>query len=194
MLTRRCTAPDAYLYLQNDALRSFFVYPVDSKMLLKVEQRVSDILLREDEEALAAHQGRWDLGDVEDDTTIALSDTVGSSGMERSDSGYVSNCSSMGSPSKVESLFSRVGNGIKRSSPPPSEADTSAGSSSTSSSPSSKAARLDAPLPSLPKLETSSIESHPWFFGETFEGHFPSRILPFLVRLLLVRKVSRCFV
>jgi dual specificity MAP kinase phosphatase len=156
ILTRRCSAPDAYLFLQLEAQRSFFVYPADSKLLAKVEARVSDVLAREEQELAAARQGRWEAEMESDDTATE------SSGMERSDSGYVSDAST------------------------PTKASVSMGRENTTS----PTPQAEAPLPSLPKMELSSADSHPWFFGETFEGHFPSRILPFLVSVC--RLLSPC--
>lgn len=159
MLTRRCSTPDAYLFLQNEAQRSFFVYPADSKILSRVEERVRDVLVREDQEELAAKSGRWDES-LEEEVEIT------SSGMERSDSGYVSNSST---PTKSSmSMLLGGGGRSKRSASPPARAPTP---------------REEAPLPQVPAMDLATPESHPWFFADTFEGQFPSRILPFLVSL-----------
>ncbi|GAA6007718.1 hypothetical protein JCM11491_003939 [Sporobolomyces phaffii] len=126
MVSRRCHAAEAYIYLQEDCERSFFVYPADRETVLKLEHRVSDILAREDEEedrAIEWHNHR----------------RVESAGMERSDSGFV---------------------------------DSTEDPASAENKPIS--------LPERVEMRLSSPSLDPWFFGQTFEGHFPSRILPYL--------------
>ncbi|GAA5935872.1 tyrosine/serine/threonine protein phosphatase PPS1 [Sporobolomyces koalae] len=125
MVSQRCAAAQAYLYLQEDCERSFFVYPTDKETVLKLEQRVKDILAREDEE---------------EDRAIEWQNSQGESvGMERSDSGFVD--------STEDPLAT---------------------------------ARKPLSLPERPEMRLSSPAHDPWFFGPTFEGHFPSRILPHL--------------
>lgn len=133
MLVRRCNAPEAYLYLQHQAERSFFVYPADVATLTKIEQRVGQVIRRADAER--------------EREQIRLSTEKESSPMERSDSGYVED-------------------GNEGSAAGPAWAI--------------KAAKVERALPALPELKLSRPEDQPWFFGSTFEGHFPSRILPFL--------------
>lgn len=77
MVHRRCHAAEAYLYLQEECERSFYVYPTDKETILKLEQRVKDILAREDEEEDRAIE--W-----HNSQRIAGAESVG---MERSDSG-----------------------------------------------------------------------------------------------------------
>ncbi|KAL8283972.1 hypothetical protein RQP46_005085 [Phenoliferia psychrophenolica] len=115
MLSRRCTLPEAYLFLQEDCGRSFFVYPHDVPLLQKIEKRVVEIVRRQ----------------VEDGAK-------GGEGMERSDSGF------------EEGDANAVNNVVKRKKPQ-----------------------------SLPLVAATSMDA-PWFFADTFDGHFPSRILSFL--------------
>ncbi|GAA5903547.1 tyrosine/serine/threonine protein phosphatase PPS1 [Sporobolomyces salmoneus] len=127
MINRRCHAAEAYLYLQEDSERSFYVYPTDKETILKLEQRVKDILAREDEEedrAIEWHNSQR---------------AVESAGMERSDSGFV---------------------------------DSTDDTITVEHKPIS--------LPQRTEMRLSSPSLDPWFFGQTFEGHFPSRILPYL--------------
>lgn len=121
MLSQSVCLPEAYLILHKLG-RSFFVYPQDVSVLLRIERRLAEILKKE------AERGE-------------------SSGMERSDSGFA----------EVEklSLTDEVG--------------------SRSETATAKALRRE--------MKISTPVSHPWFFAETWEGSFPSRILPFLVSI-----------
>ncbi|GAA5973075.1 hypothetical protein JCM21900_004579 [Sporobolomyces salmonicolor] len=130
MLTRRIPAPEAYLFLQLECERSFFVYPTDKDTVLKLERRIKDVLDREDEEEDATL--RWEAKQLE------------STGMERSDSGFVDS---------TEDPLALVAE-----------------------------SKSDLPIPvgERQEMRLASVEMDAWFFGPTFEGHFPSRILPFL--------------
>lgn len=175
MIARRCTAPDAYVYLQNDRHRSFFVYAADKPTVVRLEQRVHDVLAREDAEMLAVKTARFDI-DADDRTMLAdiaaaaeMEAELSSIGMERSDSGYVSNASSTEASSSstgktTSSLFS--GSWYRRGKKNAGEQKTVA---------------EEPALPSAPAMELSSSETHTWFYDDNYDGHFPSRILPFLV-------------
>ncbi|KAM0747663.1 phosphatases II, partial [Meredithblackwellia eburnea MCA 4105] len=118
MLSRRVPLAEAYLVLQEECGRSFFVYQNDVEVLLdKVERRVQAFLRREDE-----RKGK-----------------SGGSEMERSDSGF------------------SEGGGDKR------ERGSGGGDTREQG-----------------KMQLTTPERFPWFFGETWEGCFPSRILSFL--------------
>lgn len=117
MLEKRCNAPEAYLYLQLEAERSFFVYPRDVETVVAVERKVKEVLEMEDREAKA-----------------------GGETMARSDSGFV----------EGPDMEERREKAVER-----------------------------------PRMRLSTPMMDPWFYAPTFEGHFPSRILPFLVRSLL---------
>ncbi|KAK4047764.1 tyrosine/serine/threonine protein phosphatase pps1 [Microbotryomycetes sp. JL221] len=170
MLVRRCSAPEAYLALQQDCARSFFVYPQDYRSMPSIEQRVRDVLKREVQEKRATRRGQWDdeRGNDEFDLT--------SSGMERSDSGYVSNAGSTAS-SSTSTLASFAGLFGRSSSKKQQQKVVSK----------VELVRVDSveqdsvcdPF-AEPELQLSSNESDPWFYANTFEGHFPSRILPYL--------------
>ncbi|GAA6002091.1 hypothetical protein JCM10207_003068 [Rhodosporidiobolus poonsookiae] len=160
MVTRRCPAPEAYLVLQLECQRSFFVYPTDRDTVLKLEQRVRDVLEREDDEEAAAL--RWH---AEQQVVVAAAQAargsrsgegegVTSSGMERSDSGFVDSTSP-----EADEDATAVLDHAKRS----------------------IELQLERELV-RPKqdMRLSSPQADAWFYGPTFEMHFPSRIMPYL--------------
>lgn len=118
MLVRRCSVPEAYLFLQREADRSFFVYPKDVALLEHIENRLRDVL---EEEALAER--------------VLL---AGAEEMKRSDSGFAEDSALSDCPPSTEEMY--------------------------------------AP----PAMSISTPTTQAWFYSPAFEGHFPSRILPFL--------------
>jgi len=118
-----CTLPEAYLHLQNERNRSFFVYPADVALLRRVESRIEQEL---------TDQRKAQLQRMSVD--------------EPSRNLFLRGCVSFGSSSVHSS---------KSSATPPL---TSCGSAT--------------PRPSR--------SQHPWFYDSRFDGHFPSRILPFV--------------
>lgn len=183
MLARRCSAPDAYLWLQLDCERSFFVYTVDRETVLKIEKRVKEVLEREDDEQRQAR--RWvaerravaalglesvlaGAGQGDDDHTVTIPGEFGelaSVGMGRSDSGFVDS-----TPENPHVLDDKTYVALE-----------------------AEAERIELELEEQsgallkPQMKRASPETDAWFFGPTFEGHFPSRILPYLVRCALSR-------
>ncbi|GAA5976901.1 hypothetical protein JCM10908_005669 [Rhodotorula pacifica] len=196
MLSRRCAVSEAYLFLQLDCERSFFVYTADRETVLKIEQRVMEVLEREDEEErytrrwlaeqravaafgvqtassmrrsspardlAAANNDFGDLneGDNEEDQTVTLDMSTGglsSSSMGRSDSGYVDS-TELDGPLLLDDK--------------------------TRCALEEEAARCEAEIEQAcggPKRRMRAADpvQDAWFFGPTFEGHFPSRILPHL--------------
>ncbi|KAI5475086.1 protein-tyrosine phosphatase, partial [Pseudohyphozyma bogoriensis] len=133
MYERRCTLPEAYLVLQREG-RSFFVYPAEVKVLLEVERRVSEFWERED-------RMRGVSGEKEGEGE--------SSGMERSDSGFVDG------DGVAELEWARLMK-VKQ------------------------ADKKQVVQEKQDAMKTSCPVEYPWFFSENWEGHFPSRILPFL--------------
>jgi dual specificity MAP kinase phosphatase len=121
MYDRACSLPQAYLFLQNECQRSFFVYPADVMLLSRIETRIQAVIAEERRVASAA----MDVDPIE------------------------SPCAGL--------LRGRFG----RSSSP-----------------------ATAPRPALvvpPQLsQTDKMIAAPFFYNERFDGHFPSRILPFL--------------
>ncbi|MBW0520546.1 hypothetical protein O181_060261 [Austropuccinia psidii MF-1] len=115
MYDRACSLPEAYLYLQNQKNRSFFVYPADYLLLQQIETKIHHEL--QDQKRYPIHKNSIDES---------------------------SNRSSF--------LRGRVPFGL----------------SSTSNSKNLSCSRL------------SSTRQFPWFYDQRFDGHFPSRILPFV--------------
>lgn len=162
MYDRVMTLPKAYLYLQNDLYRSFFVYSADMALLTILEKKILE---------LAGMQGRLR---VNDDVPSGLSSLAGLD-QEISTASPSAVASAPPSPSKgsAKSYLSR-----------PAFFSRSSSSSSTNStiraltpctSPSKSAA---AKLPPVPTA--GNVLAAPWFYHDKFDGHFPSRILDFL--------------
>ncbi|GAA5884779.1 hypothetical protein JCM6882_005390 [Rhodosporidiobolus microsporus] len=179
MVTRRCPAPEAYLVLQHECQRSFFVYPTDRQTVLKLEQRVKAVLDREDDEEAAAL--RWHAEQqlavaqaqaqaaIKGETVDAAAEAARatSSGMERSDSGFVDSTPAS-PPGDDKSVVVD-------------EAKAAAVALELEETQRAIEDQLEREL-SRPRVEMrlSSAREDGWFFGPTFEGHFPSRILPYL--------------
>lgn len=123
MYDRGCTLPEAYLYLQNEKNRSFFVYPADVQLLRRVECRIEQEL----HEQRKAHSYRM-------------------SSDEPSRGSFLRGCASFG---------------------------VSAGHTSKSAP--------NRPTPSNAlSFSRPSRSQNAWFYDCRFDGHFPSRILPFV--------------
>lgn len=119
-----CTLPEAYLHLQNDQNRSFFVYPADVQLLRRVETRIE----QEMNEQRKAQMHRMTID-------------------EPSRNSFLRGCVSFSTSSAQNS----------KSTPTPPLTSCAA--------------------PSTPR---SARSQHPWFYDSRFDGHFPSRILPFV--------------
>ncbi|GAA5969879.1 hypothetical protein JCM11641_008072 [Rhodosporidiobolus odoratus] len=173
MVTRRIPAAEAYIFLQLNCERSFFVYPSDKETILKLERRVRDVLAREDEEEVATL--RWHAEQQlvvaaataargscagEGESPVALCEAT-SSGMERSDSGFVDSINPDGTivcgayDEEVTTTLENTRKSIEL------ELER----------------ELNRPRQ---RMRLSSPVTDAWFFGSTFEGHFPSKIMPFL--------------
>ncbi|SGY47307.1 BQ5605_C001g00519 [Microbotryum silenes-dioicae] len=172
-------AAEAYLYLQESAQRSFYIYPQDYQLLPMIERRVIDVLCREEQEWLATRKSMsWQLtaSPMAPSRSSSVSSINGggeeptSTGMERSDSGYVSNSST---PTKTSKFVQAVRGALSSSS---SNSCDDAEMRPRSPSPDAELAQQwfsSKPRPSNPS-------NSPWFYAPVFDGHFPSRILPFL--------------
>ena len=119
MYDRACSLPQAYLHLQNDRSRSFFVYPADVELLGRVETRLMAVIAEERRAASVV--------DVDPNQTLP--------------------------PPSLKSRF------IRSASP---------------------AASLPRAVPAVPTTAAEKMIAAPWFYTDRFDGHFPSRILPFL--------------
>jgi protein-tyrosine phosphatase len=161
MYDRVCSLPEAYLYLQNDKKRSFFVYPLDVTLLGQLEKRVM---------ALARSQNRHKYNDDLSTSQIAEMEKK-----EREEKAAAATRNAREPPSPTistrslltrPSLFSR---------------SSSATSSATISSIRSATPTIMAPLsrcsPSPSSTPSNDAVAHAWFYDDRFDGHFPSRIL-----------------
>ncbi|SCV74166.1 BQ2448_6598 [Microbotryum intermedium] len=172
-------AAEAYLYLQESAQRSFHIYPQDYQLLPMIERRVIDVLCREEQEWLATRKSMsWQSTaspmaasrSPSASSVRASGEEPSSTGMERSDSGYVSNSST---PTKTSKFVQAVREAL---------------SSSSSHSCDDAEMRPRTPSPDAElaqqwfasKPRPSNVTNSPWFYAPMFDGHFPSRILPFL--------------
>ncbi|GAA5872276.1 hypothetical protein JCM8547_004799 [Rhodosporidiobolus lusitaniae] len=177
MLSRRVTAPQAYLILHHQCGRSFFSYPSDRQTVLKLEQRVKDVLAVEDEEEVAALH--WH---AEQELVVAAAQlatkscagegeaAVGSSGMERSDSGFVDS-----TPTPlIDGLVNGAGGGGEC------DGDEQAMHELEHVKREIEMQLEEALSCQKKEMRLSNPTQDAWFFGPTFEGHFPSRIMPFL--------------
>lgn len=182
MYDRVLSLPEAYLYLQNTKERSFFVYPADVQLLSALERRIAEIVGRQGrarfnddlnkeelEAALATLEAEKDKAKVEQSSRLAAaqqqSQQQGAAGA--TNGGGFGSALGAAARSYLQpirpSLFSR------------SSSHSSTATLRASIPSSSTNARQHPPLGPV-----SDAFSHPWFYTDLFDGHFPSRILPFL--------------
>lgn len=208
MLARRCSVSEAYLFLQLDCQRSFFVYTADRETVLKLERRVVEVLAREDDEE--RYTRRW----LAEQRAVAIVGAARTACLPRSqaqaqDLARVAE-SGAGAASAAEdetvtlglssTSMGRSDSGFVDSTGP--EAATLDGLSSVDEAKlryalEDEAARAEAEIEAAcggPKRRMRAADpvQDAWFFGPTFEGHFPSRILPHLVSLTGPEGVPEC--
>jgi protein-tyrosine phosphatase len=121
MYDRACSLPQAYLHLQNECQRSFFVYPADVMLLSRIETRIQAVIAEERRAANAAME--------------------------------------------VDPPESPAPSGLLR------------GRFGRSASPACVPRPVSVPVA---QSHTEKMIAAPFFYNERFDGHFPSRILPFL--------------
>ena len=184
MYDRVCSLPDAYLYLQNEKKRSFFVYPADVAVLGALEQKINYVArcqnrarfnddLSREQIQVVLEQERQQIKEKEKERLAAQVKQQQQQQQATSPMGALSLSAAARSylPSRP-SLFGRQGsaNSVASSSTirGPSPASSTSSGTSRSTSP-----------PSVPQ-GLSNATTHPWFYSEKFDGHFPSRILDFL--------------
>jgi hypothetical protein len=200
MYSRSICLPEAYLFLQLTADRSFFVGLREVAILEGVEKRVREVLESERDER--EH--------IREEERVARESMAQSQRMARSDSGFESNSSKMSSQSHAsvstileegdanefgvaeleKDLAFNLGQialtkegeeelkqGMTRSNMGLPSSSTMSHSASTSTS-----AGFEEELEpdNFPIMSISNPMDHAWFYGETWEGSFPSRILPFV--------------
>ncbi|BGP06647.1 tyrosine/serine/threonine protein phosphatase pps1 [Rhodotorula toruloides] len=185
MLSRRCSAAEAYLWLQHECERSFFVYTVDRETIFKVERRVKEVLEKEDEEQRLAR--RW-VAEQRAVAALGLQGVLGHGGGEQGDDEHTVTI-----PGEFGQLSSagmgRSDSGFVDSTPENPQQHPGAGpvlDDKTYAALEEEAERIELELEEQSgalvrrEMRRASPETDAWFFGPTFEGHFPSRILPYL--------------
>uniref|UniRef100_A0A0K3C803 BY PROTMAP: gi/342320697/gb/EGU12636.1/ Proteophosphoglycan 5 [Rhodotorula glutinis ATCC 204091] n=1 Tax=Rhodotorula toruloides TaxID=5286 RepID=A0A0K3C803_RHOTO len=184
MLSRRCSAPEAYLWLQHECERSFFVYTVDRETVFKIERRVKEILEREDEEQRLAR--RW-VAEQRAVAALGLQGVLGHGGEEGDDQQTVTIPGEFGQLSSAG--MGRSDSGFVDSTPENTQQHSAAApvlDDKTYAALEEEAERIELELEEQSgalvrrEMRRASPETDAWFFGPTFEGHFPSRILPYL--------------
>lgn len=191
MYIRGHSLPEAYLHLQNQARRSFFVFAKDLPFLKKLEQHIMlsrrrdiDPTETNGERAKGKHAFSW-LGSDDKEpkrragninvrrgsnassshAEVAQEQSVWARGLH----GLVSAASGGASTLKKAPSHQGLSSGHQRFDAPPSRALT----------PTPKTVRGRQQQPSA-HSQTQHTQQHSWFYNRRFEGSFPSRILPFL--------------
>ena len=188
MYARALTLPEAYLYLQNEAERSFFVYGRDLPLLKKIEIKVRNRLAlqqtsahgstgwdRSKSHSWSSVQPPFDRTDSAHFAVADLDETIASD--EETDPSFTPERGGW-----QKSLVAAA-SGLVSAIPSHHRRNASTGSSVVRAS--GGMTRVRTPTPSSPECETPSASSpsqnaHAWFYDAHFEGAFPSRILPFL--------------
>ncbi|KAF9181986.1 tyrosine/serine/threonine protein phosphatase pps1 [Haplosporangium sp. Z 767] len=180
MIHYRLSLAEAYLKLQTDLGRSFFVYPNDAIMMLEVENQVWHRILAEKAEREASARLK-----AASTSAVPVSLDLGASIVGRSiptspvSSAMSSVASSMSSSSS--SFFSSLLNMSNQ--PPTSQQQKEQGQG--------QPLDMIEGMESMPDRDQELISHRPflqpghenkfeWFYHPEFEGSFPSRILPFL--------------
>lgn len=171
MYDRVCSLPEAYLHLQNDKQRSFFVYPTDVKLLRSIERRI---------EAIAKAQGRSKYNDDLTKDQIAEIDRQDLEARRKADA----EAALAANKPKASPVRSGVAAYLSR---PSLFSRTSSSMSTATIRATLTGSRGSSPTsPTFPASITgadsasSKASSHSWFYDERFDGHFPSRVLDHL--------------
>lgn len=173
MYDRVVSLPQAYLYLQNDRQRSFFVYPSDVAILGALEKRLLSI---------ARLQGRAKYNDDLTVEQIAEIDRRDREERERANMATaVAAAVSVRANGSGVSAVSQAKSAMTAFLPRPSLFSRS------SSNVSAATIRAGVPLqpshaaPAANAYHNASLPDgrvlHPWFYDSKWDGHFPSRIL-----------------
>ncbi|ORY94293.1 hypothetical protein BCR41DRAFT_365418 [Lobosporangium transversale] len=177
MIHYQISLAEAYVKLQTDLGRSFFVYPNDAVMMLEVENQIWQRILMEK---------------VDREASTRLSSTIGSNQQQEAASGASSLSSSASSSSSSSSSFSsslNMSNTTASGNTPSSSSSLPSPISPSASTPSlnmmmegieSAQGKKEEPIIQKPYLRPGHEERFQWFYHPEFEGSFPSRILPFL--------------
>ncbi|KAI0925509.1 hypothetical protein AcV5_008226 [Taiwanofungus camphoratus] len=175
MALRGLALPEAYLALQVEKRRSFFVYPADVGVLRRVEAR-----LERDRAARGQVVGR--------DGGRVLGEALSESPVESSSEGEIESQIKLewarpaGKPAVKSVSFTAppaAGYHLRsqsESDPETLHLDTSVAETLQAPTGRPRASTLPLPLAGLPSLNDHQV----WFNDPRFDGSFPSRVLPFL--------------
>ncbi|KDN52204.1 hypothetical protein K437DRAFT_261601 [Tilletiaria anomala UBC 951] len=197
MFSRRLCLPEAYLYLQNEAHRSFFVYSRELPLLKKIEAKLQQrINLSNGAPYGNIERSRYNtwsgtvhstqlveqppsgpqiaVADLEESFGVIDEPEPAAAAPERSGWQRSLAAAASGLVSAIPSAHHKRHNSVGSAT----IAKSGGGSSSS--------ARAKTPTPASPQLgpvwplATRQEEKYAWFYDARFEGAFPSRILPFL--------------
>ncbi|KAF9908622.1 tyrosine/serine/threonine protein phosphatase pps1 [Linnemannia zychae] len=194
MVHYRFTLAEAYVKMQTDLGRSFFVYPNDAIMMLEVEAQIWQRLVSEKTDYSSASRLNKKAASAVPMTASSFTSSLSSS----SSSGMSSLSSSLSSTSS--SFFSSLLNMTNQPSSPQDQQQqqnaanggnmTMDGIESTpdpepitpitTATASTTTKNNNNTLTARPFARQDHIEKFSWFYHPEFEGSFPSRILPFL--------------
>lgn len=200
MYSRRCCLPEAYSWLQLQADRSFFVSAQDVAILEAIECRVRHVLEREREERFEDRvtEEKESAGMARSDSGFASNTSIKSQSQSQQNGVAELTIFEDLALEKTKSTMTRSDMGLElpESMSPMTPAATQKHSSQLASSESAEErggengkAKGNEAI-SIEKEEDeivmpiASPSKFPWFYGETWEGSFPSRILPFVSGLI----------
>ncbi|KAF9551040.1 tyrosine/serine/threonine protein phosphatase pps1 [Mortierella hygrophila] len=198
MVHYRFTLAEAYVKMQTDLGRSFFVYPNDAIMMLEVESQIWQRLVSEKNGGGLSAGSKSAIPGASVSTSFSSSGISSlSSSMSSTSSSFFSSLLNMsnqpsqqgphdGSVQQTQEQEQDSGNGGSmameglESTPDPEPISTI---------PTITTAPPPSPFPSMtnnnfaaayPFTQPEHLEKFGWFYDPEFEGSFPSRILPFL--------------
>ncbi|KAF9187379.1 tyrosine/serine/threonine protein phosphatase pps1 [Haplosporangium sp. Z 27] len=189
MIHYKLSLAEAYVKLQMDHGRSFFVYPNDAIISLEVENQVWQRILLEKVEREAAAKWKSTISGSALRSTSAsavpVPESNGSSSNTSSGMSSLSSSLSSSSSSFFSSLLS-----ISSTAVPKQQQDQGLQTPTSPTAPSSSKLMMEGiePMPDRdeeiarqrPYAMPGHEEQFKWFYHPEFEGSFPSRILPFL--------------
>lgn len=200
MYDQAISLPKAYLYLQNECHRSFFVYKSDVAFLQAIEKnimavtksqgrdRFNDDLPQCEIDRIVEAERRENANEHASDGILSEKNTRGNG----SPIGRGVGSSTMGMVAKSlmprPGLFSRSSSKDSTTSASTVKASSSTSSASLPRGPSMAKSSTHSSFPSatlspasaMPPKEDANAVSDAWFHSEHFDGHFPSRILDYL--------------
>ncbi|KAI8997139.1 hypothetical protein BDB01DRAFT_769965 [Pilobolus umbonatus] len=171
----RLRLPLAYLHLQKT--RSFFVYATDVPVLKRIESLFFDESVDSEPEAKRRKSTQYDAGSIHTTLRNTMEEDIYMDDISTSDD---SACSTMATTGKQ-----RISTGIPKTNHTSHLVNHGDKVSNTNESlfsgdikPTNEIVhKIPVHIYNHPEQE---LKSHPWFYSPSFEGSFPSRILPFL--------------